>query len=148
MVVSGTGISVTHSDTCKGSRLLCSIAAEGNAALWWRELCEANNRPATWDDFCRLLHEQFRPENYSCRGRDELADIRQFNKESVADSVFRFHATCLKIVDLSEDEKLDRFVHALVPDIRLQVELRGPRDFHEAAVFIERADAVILWISS
>ena len=39
---------------------------------------------------------------------------------------------------------MDRFVRTLVPDIRLQVELRGPRDFHEAAVFIERADAVIL----
>ena len=31
----------------------------GNATLWWRELCQANNRPATWDDFCRLLREQF-----------------------------------------------------------------------------------------
>ena len=48
----------------------------GNAALWWRELCEAHNRPTTWDDFCRLLREQFRPENYSRHGRDELADIR------------------------------------------------------------------------
>ena len=38
---------------------------------------------------------------------------------------------------------MDRFVRALVSDIRLQVELRGPRDFHEAAVFAERADSVI-----
>ena len=107
----------------------------GNAALWWRELCQANNRPTTWDDFCRLLRERFRPKNYSRRGRDELANIRQFNKEFVADFVFRFYATCLKINDLSEAEKLDRFVCALVSEIRLQVELRGPRDFHEAAVF-------------
>ena len=28
-------------------------------------------------------------------------------------------------------------------DIRLQVELRGPTNFHEAAAFAERADAVI-----
>ena len=120
----------------------------GNAALWWRELCQANNRPATWDDFCRLLDEQFRPENYSRRGRDELADLKQFNRESVADFVFRFRATCLKIADLSEAEKLDRFVRALVPDIRLQVDLRGPRDFHEAAVFVERAYSVISRIPS
>ena len=32
--------------------LLC-----GNAALWWREVCEANRRPVTWDDFCRELRE-------------------------------------------------------------------------------------------
>ena len=48
----------------------------GNATLWWRQLCQANNRPATWEDFCRLLREQFRPENYSHRGRDELVDLK------------------------------------------------------------------------
>ena len=29
----------------------------GNAALWWRETCEGNRRPATWDDFCRMLRD-------------------------------------------------------------------------------------------
>ena len=115
----------------------------GNAALWWREACEVNRRPATWDDFCRALREQFRPEDYGRRGRDDLATMRQYARESVADFVFRFRATCLKVPDLSKAEKLDRFVHALVQDIRLQVELRGPTDFHEAAMFAEHADAVI-----
>ena len=72
-----------------------------------------------------------------------MADIRQYNKESVADFVFCFCATCLKIADLAEAEKLDRFVCALGPDVRLQVELRGPRDFHEAVIFAECADVVI-----
>ena len=47
---------------------LATIPAEGrvayatsllhdNAALWWREACEANKRPATWDDFCRVIRE-------------------------------------------------------------------------------------------
>ena len=27
----------------------------GNVALWLREVCESNNRPATWDKFCRVL---------------------------------------------------------------------------------------------
>ena len=47
------------------------------------------------------------------------------------------------MADLSDTEKVDRFVRALVPDIRLQVELRGPRDFHKVAMFVERTDAVI-----
>ena len=38
---------------------------------------------------------------------------------------------------------MDRFVRALVQEIRLQVELRGPVNFHEAAQFAERTDAVI-----
>ena len=115
----------------------------GNAALWWREACEANHRPATWDDFVRVIREQFRPEDYGRRGRDELATMRQYARESVADFVYRFRATCLRVPDLSEAEKLDRFVRALVQEVRLQVELRGPTNFHEAAMFAERADAVI-----
>ena len=73
--------------------------------------------------------------------------LRQYGKETVADFVSRFRATCLKIQDLSEAEKLDRFVRALIQDIRLQVELRGPQNFHEAAMFAERADAVIMHVS-
>ena len=69
--------------------------------------------------------------------------MRQYARESVADFVYRFRATCLRVPDLSEAEKLDRFVRALVQEVRLHVELRGPNNFHEAAMFAERADAVI-----
>ena len=66
----------------------------------------------------------------------------------MADFISRFRTTCLKIQDLSEAEKLDGFVRALVPDIRLQVELRGLQNFHEAAMYAERADAVITRVAS
>ena len=82
----------------------------GNAAMWWRELCERNQRPANWDAFCRALREQFCTENFSRRGWHELATMHQYSREIVADFVFRFHATCLKIEDLSDAKKLDRFV--------------------------------------
>ena len=94
-----------------------------------------------------MLREQFRPEDYGRRGRDELATMRQGSRESVADFVSRFRATCLKVPDLAEAEKMDRFVRALVQDVRLQVELRGPQDFHEAAMYAERADAVLTRVS-
>ena len=119
----------------------------GNAALWWREVCEDNRRPATWDEFGRMLRDQFRPEDYGRRGRDELATMRQGSRESVADFVARFRATCLRVPDLAEAEKLDRFTRALVQDVRLQVELRGPQNFHDAAMYAERADAVLTRIS-
>ena len=76
----------------------------------------------TFAEFCR----QLQPDDYGCWGRDELAGLRQYGKESVADFISRFRATCLKIQDLSEAEKLDRFVHALVLDTQLQVELHSP----------------------
>ena len=69
--------------------------------------------------------------------------MRQYAHESVADFVSRFRATCLRVPDLSEAKKLDRFVRALVQEVRLQVELRGPNNFHEAAMFAKRADVVI-----
>ena len=115
----------------------------GNAALWWRERCEDALRPANWHEFAAALREQFRPENWSRRGRDELATMYQYAKESVADFLHRFRATCLKIEHLSEEEKLDRFVRALVSDVRLQVELRNPATFNDAALYAERADAVL-----
>ena len=31
----------------------------GNAALWWREACEANRHPVMWEDFYRVIREQF-----------------------------------------------------------------------------------------
>ena len=120
----------------------------GNTALWWRELCEADNRPANWDDFCAALRDQFCAENLSRRGRDELTNLFQYGKESVVDFLYRFRATCLKIDNLSEAEKLDRFVCALVPNVRMQVELRGPFTFHDAALHAKRADAVLLQVAS
>ena len=115
----------------------------GNAAMWWRERCEAGVRPADWDAFCATLCAQFRVENLARRGRDELASVQQYARESVADFLFRFRGICLKISDLGEAEKLDRFCRALLPSVRLQVELRGPATFPEAAAYAERADAVL-----
>ena len=119
----------------------------GNAPFWWREICEDNNRPGNWNDFCCAMRAQFRVENLSRRGRDELASMYQYGKESVADFLYRFRATCLKVDNLSEAKKLDRFVCAVVPDVRMQVELRGPGTFHGAAMYAERANAVLLRVT-
>ena len=86
----------------------------GNAALWWREACEANRRPATWDEFCRQICDQFRPEDYGHCGHNELATMKQYAHESIADFVYRFRAICLRVPDLSEAEKMHHFVRALV----------------------------------
>ena len=115
----------------------------GNAAMWWRERCESGERAADWLHFTAMLRAQFRVENLARRGRDELASVQQYARESVADFLFRFRGICLKIADLGEAEKMDRFCRALLPSVRLQVELRGPATFQEAATYAERADAVL-----
>ena len=90
--------------------LLC-----GNAAMWWCERCESGERAADWPTFCAMLRTQFRVENLARRGRDELASVQQYARESVGDFLFRFRGICLKIADLGEAEKLDRFCRALLP---------------------------------
>ena len=47
----------------------------GNAMLWLHKMCEGNHRPAMWEDFCRVLREQFWLEDYGRRGQDELAGL-------------------------------------------------------------------------
>ena len=74
--------------------------------------------------------------------------LHQYSKEFVVDFVFRFLVTCLKIADLVAVEKLDPFVRVLVLEIRLQVELRGPLNFHEIAMVAQCADAMISRVSS
>ena len=120
----------------------------GNAALWWREVCEANNRPGNWNDFCCAVRNQFCIENLSCRGHDELANMYQYGKESVADFLYRFRVTCLRVDNLSEAKMLNRFVRALVPDVRMQVELRGLGTCHHVAMYAKRADVVLSRVTS
>ena len=38
-------------------------------------------------------------------------------------------------------------MRALVPDVRMQVELRGLHNFHKAAMYAERADVVLSRVS-
>ena len=115
----------------------------GNAAMWWRERYESGERAADWPTFYAMLRAQFRVENLARHGRDELASVQQYARENVADFLFRFRGICLKIADLGEAEKLDRFCRALLPSVRLQVELRGPATFQEAATYAEKTDAVL-----
>ena len=76
-----------------------------------------------------------------------MATRRQYGRESVADFLFRFQEVCLKIHDLSEAEKLDHFMRALVPNVRVQVELKGPTNIQEVAMYAECVDAVMSRVS-
>ena len=75
--------------------------------MWWRELCETNNRPNTWEQFRDALREQFRAENLNRHGRDDLLTLQQQGRESVADMLFRFEEVSLKFNYLSEAETMD-----------------------------------------
>ena len=115
----------------------------GNAALWWREVCENDMRPETWEDFKVLLREQFRPDNLYRRARDELANLRQKERESIPNFLHKFRQVCMRVKNLDESEKLDKFCRALLPHIRTEVELKEPSSFAEAARYADRVDEIM-----
>ena len=119
----------------------------GHAAMWWRELCESGNRLDDWDEFVRDLRRQFRMDNLTRRARDDLYALRQKEKEPVSDFLHKFRQVCIRINDLSEPEKLDKFLRALNTSVRMQVELKEPATFEEAARYADRADNVLTRVS-
>ena len=119
----------------------------GHAAMWWRELCESGNRLADWDEFKRDLLRQFRMDNLTRRARDDLYALRQREKEPMSDFLHKFRQVCIRIDDLSEAEKLDKFLRALNTNVRMQVELKEPTTFEEAARYADRADNMLTRVS-
>ena len=119
----------------------------GNAAMWWREKCEGGHRIETWEEFKTGLRGQFRVDNLVRRARDDLYALRQKEKESVADFLHKFRQICIRISDLSEAEKLDKFLRALHTNVRMQVELKEPETFEEAARYADRAGNVLSRVS-
>ena len=53
----------------------------------------------------------------------------------------------MKISDLLEAEKLDGFLPALVSNVQVQLELRGPTNFQEVWMYAERANSVMTRVS-
>ena len=86
-------------------------------------------------------------DNLVRRARDDLYALRQKDKESVADFLHKFRHVCIRINDLSEAEKLDKFLRALNGNVRMQVELKEPSTFEEAARYADRADNVLTRVS-
>ena len=65
--------------------LLC-----GNTALWWREMCKANRCPATWEDFCHVLREQFRLKITVFEGETSWQEFGNMEKNPWLTSCFDF----------------------------------------------------------
>ena len=55
-------LNLTNIPQC-GHVAYVALLLHGNAAMWWRELCENNYRLDNWNDFRDALREQFWAEN-------------------------------------------------------------------------------------
>lgn len=109
-----------------------------DAATWWRSL---PNRPNNFSDFASVFLERFRPFNHEKQARAELDSLRQ--KRSVREYANEFLTIVMRITDMSENDKLHRFMSGLKAAHRKDVELREPKTLQEAIRLADRADSVM-----
>jgi len=136
-------------DACKmrGS-LKVSFAASllrDDAGIWWRNHVEQSDLGhealiTDWEDFKKMLVQQFKPVNAIKSARDKLAKLKQ--TRSVQEYATSFRSLTLEIPGISEDEKIDRFIRGLKDQIRMEVELREPSTVNEAIRIADRYDAI------
>ncbi|KAJ3278050.1 hypothetical protein HK104_002705, partial [Borealophlyctis nickersoniae] len=101
-------------------RILTAAAhLTGTADIWWGS--QDQTTIATWAAFETALKKQFSPVNTVQVARHKLANIRQ--TKSVQDYQEHFQQLLLQIPDISDSEKVDRFIRALKPNVHLQVNL-------------------------
>ena len=97
----------------------CNMMAQSGQAL------------VDWDTFVAKFRLEFIPQDSVERARDKLRSLHQ-NKSVIA-YLNEFRNTVMVIPRISEDEKLDKFVSGLKPEVHLEVRKSRPADFETAA---------------
>lgn len=98
----------------------------GAAEDWWRILCRKHEINKTdnpcsksWSTFCREITTRFEIVNAQEVARDKLAELKQTT--SVQQYIAEFLAITNEIVNISDDERMDRFERGLKPKLRQQL---------------------------
>ena len=118
-----------------------STLLKGNAANWWYMLVQSGQAPGTWDEFCNCVRTEFVPKDSVDRARDKLRVLRQ--KTSVTAYLNDFRNIVISIPGISNDEKLDKFVSGLKPEVLLEVKKNRPADFESAAQIALTIDSAL-----
>lgn len=110
-----------------------STRLSGAPLMWYRTTMPTQ---LSWEAFRSAFQDEFIPINAVRDARDQLARISQDG--SVRNYLSRFRFLCMRIPNISEDEKLDRFLRGLESKLRMECELRGCTTVDEAAKVAER----------
>lgn len=120
---------------------------DGPAKLCWRNHVTNTTDPATGlatNARCQNLHQLvtniLRPEflsvNHVQTARDELSQCVQVG--TVTEYIYRFRQICLRIPNLTADEKLDKFRRGLNDELQYQLALNPPANFEAYCAAAER----------
>jgi hypothetical protein len=103
------------------------------ASQWWADLVKNNQQaqPRTWDQFVAALHARFRPLESALVARQTLERLEQ-GKLSVDQYAHRFQAVLTSIDDMSEADKVYRFIANLRNGLKQKVLQEGHKTLREA----------------
>lgn len=117
----------------------------GAASTWWRQrrthaAAGVMADVTTWHQFSTELRAQFTIVNAVKVARDELAALKQTG--AVQSYAIKFRDITLQIPDITEQEKLDRFVRGLKPRLQRELAIREPATLDDAIRMAERIDVL------
>lgn len=118
----------------------------GAALTWYRlHLAEVARGAAvpflTWSDFRNALITRFTPISPERTAREKLSILRQRN--SVRAYAQEYNLCMLELADMSEKDRIFRFLEGLKPDVRIHVELQNPNTLAEAVELAIKADSLV-----
>jgi hypothetical protein len=102
------------------------------ALTWWRgRSTEDDGITHSWNLFETALKERFQPLAASRTARAQLRTLHQGHM-SVSDFCNRFYNLVQLIPDMGNEEQLEKFTSGLRRDLAEKVEIREPKNLHEA----------------
>lgn len=114
-----------------------------NAKTWFNSLRHPSaleeDRITSWEQFKTRIQGHFLPINPVRRARDQLAALTQTG--DVSDYTAQFRQITTQIPNITDEEKLDRYVRGLKPKTRKDVDMAEVTTFDQATKVAERAEA-------
>jgi hypothetical protein len=117
----------------------------GNAATWFRDLRQkpTAEQPKDLDAFFACLKAVFQPIGTAKQARERLHTARMRDRESVAAYTTYMKRLFLAVPNMSEEDRLDKYVHGLTTRLRTEVMVRDPQTVEEAARFAANFEAAL-----
>ena len=89
-----------------------------------------------WSTLKIAIRDYFCPSDFKRRERDKLASMRQ--KTTVTGYIDAFKCCCTKILSITDEEMLDRFMRGLNADVQRELLKQDPPTFAAACQMAER----------
>ena len=120
---------------------LAATYLKDSASLWYSSVSadeEARKNIATWDLFKAVFRARFMPFAASRGARSALWELKQ--KSNVTGYTNEFLKLIQQVPDMKEQEKLDKYIHGLLPHIAMEVDRLNPTTIQEAMNYASREE--------